>query len=128
MPHFGARSKTALGTCDPRLVEIATLTIRHFDFTVLEGFRAPELQQAAYESGASSVQKGKHNVFPSLAFDLAPYPIEWHNIPRFCILAGYIFEASYEVGVTLRWGGFWQHPFDPGHFEITDKAGPGPRR
>ena len=128
MPQFGYRSRTALSTCDERLQIIARHVIVVFDFTVLEGFRAIELQQAAYESGASSVQKGKHNVWPSQAFDLAPYPIDWHDLARYNILAGHIADAAYEVKVNIRWGGFWSQPFDPGHFEIVESAGPPFRR
>jgi len=124
MYKFGRRSLKSLYTCDNRLVTIANKAIQHVDFTVLQGFRPQEEQDAAFANGASSVRwpNGKHNIFPSLAFDVAPYPIDWEDIRGFNILAGKIFAAAEEIHVTLRWGGFWEDPFDPGHFEIVEDA------
>ena len=122
MFHFGSRSLKSLATCDSRLVEIAQIVIADYDFTVLEGFRSNEAQEAAFASGCSLSRAGqsKHNVWPSRAFDLAPYPINWHDIVRFCKLAGYVFRAAEKIGVELKWGGFWPTLFDGGHFELED--------
>jgi peptidoglycan L-alanyl-D-glutamate endopeptidase CwlK len=68
----------------------------------------------------------KHNSKPSLAVDIAPYPIDWADDERFYFLAGIIKAASHQVGVKVRWGGDWdsdddfhdQTFMDLGHFEI----------
>lgn len=134
MPSFGAKSKAELDTCDSRLVWVAEKAIKIMDFSVLEGHRDKEAQDEAFRKGVSKIKwpNGKHNKSPSLAFDLAPYPIDWSNRPkavaRFYLLAGVILAAAHSVGVKLRWGGDWdgdwdlfdQNFDDLGHFELVD--------
>lgn len=126
MPRFGKRSLTALGTCDPRLQQIAQRAIETFDFTVLEGHRGRAAQEAAFNAGLSKAHFGQsaHNSDPSQAFDVAPYPIDWNDIPRFVDLADHLLAVAQTLGVDLRWGGtFWggtrAHPTDAGHFEVA---------
>lgn len=126
MPSFGKRSLTALATCDPRLVAVAKDAIQTFDFTVLEGHRGQAAQEAAVAAGLSKCHwpQSMHNADPSRAFDLAPYPIDWEDIPRFVALADHILVVAERLGIALRWGGlFWggthEHPTDAGHFEVA---------
>lgn len=73
-----------------------------------------------------SFPHSKHNKTPSMAVDLAPYPIDWKDTGRFKLLAGYIFGLAVALEIRLRWGGAWVEDFnmenqrlvDLGHFEL----------
>ena len=132
MPRFSIHSKTQLATCDFRLVKVAERAIQIIDFKVLEGHRDKLAQDTAVANGFSKVRwpNGMHNKLPSLAMDLAPYPIDFSNRPkavaRFYLLAGVILAVADELKISLRWGGDWdgdwdlfdQNFNDLGHFEI----------
>lgn len=129
MLRFGTQSLQRLGTCDTRLQAIMHKAILYQDFAVLCGHRSQEEQDQAFAEGNSKLQwpDGKHNASPSQAIDVAPYPIDWSDAPRFGLLAGRIFQIADEMGVPLRWGGDWDRDtstvdqtFDDwGHFEIV---------
>ncbi len=135
MFRFSDESRNALDSCDYRLVQVAERAIQIMDFKVLEGHRNKETQNRYYEKGTSTLRwpDGKHNRIPSLAMDVAPYPIDWSNHPkaisRFYLLAGVILAVADELGVKLRWGGDWdgdwdlfdQNFDDLGHFEIVEE-------
>lgn len=135
MPKFSHQSKTRLMTCDPRIQAIMNRAIEHFDFTVLVGYRGRQDQEKAFRGGKSKARFGqsKHNSLPSMAIDIAPWPIEWQNRDRFHYLAGWIMAmAAMESDGSwhLRWGGDWDsdtetsdNRFDDlGHFEIIEDA------
>lgn len=129
MPRFSNRSKMALETCHPDLQKVFTEAIKHIDFMVLEGHRGQEAQDKAWRSGYSKVRwpNGKHNKNPSLAVDIAPYPIAWGDTERFVYFAGYIMGIASQLGIKLRWGGDWDQDTqvtderfrDYGHFELV---------
>jgi hypothetical protein len=136
MYKFGKNSKQRLETCHPDLQRVLNraMEMQVMDFTVLEGHRSIERQQLLYKQGNSKIdgvtRKGKHNYSPSLAFDVAPFPIDWQDHRRFLVLAGVIHAAAAEEGVQLRWGGDWdgdwdmtEHSFvDLPHFELKGKS------
>jgi len=107
MPTFSTLSEQRLATCDVRLQAILKEAIRHVDFTIMCGFRGPDEQEDAYRTGRSKVRwpNSKHNRRPSVAVDLAPFPVDWTDTARFARLAGYIERIAHEQGVKLRWGG-----------------------
>lgn len=131
MPSFSGKSDERLATCDPRLIEICDAVIDHYDFTILEGQRSNERQDELFRQGKSKLKAGqsKHNQTPSLAVDIAPYPIDWNDMGRFYLLAGMMFQAASERGYKLRWGGDWDGDWnhkdqsfnDLPHFEIIDE-------
>jgi len=62
-----------------------------------------------------------------MAVDVAPYPIDWDDLPRFRRFAYYVIGMADGLGVTLRWGGDWdsdpktKNNFDDlVHFELID--------
>ena len=59
---LGARSLTRLRGVHPDLVKVVTraIEISTLDFTVLEGVRSLERQQALVEAGASQTLKSRH--------------------------------------------------------------------
>lgn len=130
MPQFGRRSLERLSQCDERLQRILQRAIKLYDFTILTGHRTEEEQNKAYSQGASKLQwpHSQHNNLPSLAVDVAPWPIDWYDKNRFFFLAGVLLTLAKEEGVELRWGGDWdgdrdfkdQTFNDLPHFEIKE--------
>lgn len=119
---FGTRSKNALATCHPALQAVAyrALELSIVDFTVTEGHRGREAQEAAFASGHSKAHFGQssHNFDPSRALDVVPYPIDWEDTSKFKAIATAFKQAANELGVILRWGGDFKSITDFPHFEI----------
>ena len=130
MPRFGKRSIGRLQTCDQKLQELFYEVVKHFDCSIIEGHRGEERQNKAYADGKSKVKypNGKHNKFPSVAVDVAPYPIDWSDRDRFHYFGGFVLGVAKEMGMNIRWGGDWNqdtetkdNKFDDlVHFEIKE--------
>ena len=130
MPKFGRRSKERLATCDPRLQKVFNEVIKHVDCSVLEGHRGEERQNALFEEGKTKLKfpNGRHNMAPSNAVDVTPYPVDWKDRERQTLFAGFVLGIARSMGVRLRWGGDWDMDFqvldnrfdDFPHFEIKE--------
>ena len=130
MPRFGKRSISRLKTCDQKLQELFYEVVKHFDCSIIEGHRGEERQNKAYADGKSKVKypNGKHNQNPSIAVDVAPYPIDWSDRDRFHYFGGFVLGVAKEMGMNIRWGGDWNqdtetkdNKFDDlVHFEIKE--------
>ena len=128
MPRFGKRSISRLKTCDQKLQELFYEVVKHFDCSIIEGHRGEERQNKAFADGKSKVKypNGKHNQNPSVAVDVAPYPIDWSDRDRFHYFGGFVLGVAKEMGMNIRWGGDWNqdthtkdNKFDDlVHFEI----------
>ncbi len=79
------------------------------DFSILCGYRNEQEQEEAFDKGNSKKHypDSKHNQNPSIAVDLAPYPIDWENRDRFIFLAGVIFAIAQQLEIEIRFGGNW---------------------
>jgi len=151
MPKFGKSSTERLNTLDPRLKAILNEVIKYFDFSIIEGHRPVPRQYELYRQGRKLLAdgtyvktgktvtnidgykvKGKHNYTPSLAVDVAPYPIDFSNKgkarERFYFLMGMIKMEAEKQGVKIRFGLDWdgdniyddQSFDDLPHLEIID--------
>ena len=109
MPKFSKRSRGRLDTCHPRLVTLFDQVVKHYDCTILEGYRDKQAQDEMFRTGKSKLNypKSKHNSSPSMAVDVVPYPINWKNTERMRHFAGYVFGVASVMGIQLRWGGDW---------------------
>jgi hypothetical protein len=135
MPKFGLVSLAQLATCDIRLQKIANEAIKIIDFSVIEGFRGKDAQNAAYAKGLSKLPwpLGNHNKNPSYAMDCAPFPVDWSNneraIERFVYMQGIFYAVSKQLGIRIRQGIDWnsnqdmrdEHGLhDYPHIEVVD--------
>lgn len=118
MPTFGSASEAQLQTCHPHLQKVLREAIKYFDFSVVEGHRGKEAQNAAYAKGLSKVRwpNGNHNKSPSLAADIAPYPIDWSDkrgaIERFVFMQGVVWACAERLGIKIRLGLDWNRNLD----------------
>ena len=109
MPELSTASLRLLATCHADMQAICHDAIKIYDFTILCGHRGRVLQDKLFASGASKLKypNSKHNSNPSLAIDIAPYPIDWQDTTRFYYLAGIIKCLAHGNNISLRWGGDW---------------------
>jgi peptidoglycan LD-endopeptidase CwlK len=118
VPKFGAASEAQLVTCHPDLQRVLRKAIEVVDFSVVEGHRGEAAQNAAFAKGLSKVRypHGKHNKNPSLAADVAPYPIDWSDrrasVERFVYVQGVIRACAHAEGVKIRQGLDWDGDLD----------------
>ena len=113
MYKFSSKSQRKLDECHEDIQIICQHLIKYIDFTVITGYRSKEEQKVMVEQGKSKTMNSKHNNMPSLAIDIAPYPIDWNNRERFYYLAGYfmgiakMLKAVGTIESEFRFGGDW---------------------
>jgi peptidoglycan L-alanyl-D-glutamate endopeptidase CwlK len=122
MPTFSKRILENLATCHEDLQKIAHEAIKYQDFSVICGHRTIDEQNRAFREGNSKLQWpfSKHNTYPSLAFDIAPWPINWNDLRQFLRLSGTIKRASSSLGIEIVWGGDWKM-VDMPHYELVKR-------
>jgi hypothetical protein len=131
MPEFSTASLGHLASCDVRLHRLFNRVIRTVDCTILEGHRGQARQEEMLRTGKSQAAwpNSKHNSEPSLAVDVAPYPLTWDDRERFCLFAGFVLGVASEMGIPLRWGGDFDMDWevrdsifsDLVHYEIVEE-------
>ena len=122
MYTFGPTSKLRMEGCHPDIQKILNEAIQIIDFSVLEGHRDEKRQNRFFRSGASKLKwpHSKHNKLPSMAVDVAPYPIIWEGHvarARFYYLQGIIKGIAETLEISIRFGGDWD-----GDGDITDQS------
>lgn len=130
MPKFGDVSRRRLLTCDQRLIMVCEASIQRIDFMVLCGHRNKKEQDEAVKNGFSKLKwpRSKHNKSPSMAVDIAPWPLDWNDIGRFVHLADIVLDEGRKLSIKIRWGGDWNRNgkwsdekfLDLPHFEIDE--------
>ena len=136
MPKFSNNSFSKLATCHMDLQVLFYEVIKSFDCQILEGYRSQEGQERAFETGHTQLHwpDGKHNKQPSMAVDVAPYPVDWKNTKRFYWFAGYVMGIAQKlkdegkITHVVRFGGDWdrdtdiddQKFMDIVHFELLE--------
>jgi len=132
MPKFSRHSTRKLATCHPDLVRLFQEIIKHFDCTILAGYRGEREQEQLYLAGNSKLRypKSKHNRIPSMAVDAIPYynkppHVRWDDQKRIFYFGGFVTGTAATLGIPLRWGGDWDRDTIPGggfedlvHFEL----------
>lgn len=123
MYKWGKTSKDRLATCDKRLQDLANMMLARssFDLTITCGYRTEQEQNEAFEKGKSRARFGqsKHNIFPSKAIDICPYPINWDcKDPRWQEMALNAMWCAGKLGFEIAWGGSFKSIKDLPHFEL----------
>lgn len=114
-PVFSKRSLDNLAQCHPALQRVArrALALTGQDFTIIQGHRGREAQEAAFRAGNTKVRfpNSAHNAQPSCALDVIPYPFKGWNDKNIHAelkeIARAFFAAAKAEGVAIRWGGNW---------------------
>jgi len=135
MYRYGKYSRARLITCHPDLQKLFWEVIKEIDTTIVCGHRDEEAQNDAYEEKKSKLRfpESKHNYYPSMAVDAAPYcskikGIPWNDIEAFKSFAKIVFKKADELNLKVRWGGDWDGDKDLSdqtfndypHFELME--------
>lgn len=142
MPAFSKKSLGMLQQCHPDLQKVMMEAIKIIDFSITEGARTKEKQLEYYKTGKSKTMNSKHlpkycSEFGkeySFAIDIVPYPVNYDDRERFCLLAGIVLGMAKvlldqgKITHRIRWGGDWSENFitkdekfsDMPHFECKD--------
>jgi len=106
MAKFGAKSLERLRTCHDDLQLLCHAILDEMDIMVLCGHRGEQDQNKAFAEGKSKLKfpKSKHNVTPSLAVDIAPYPVDWSDIARFEQMCEIAERLADKMGIEIRLG------------------------
>lgn len=121
MPAFSKKSLGMLQQCHPDLQKVMMEAIKIIDFSVTEGARTIEKQREYYKAGKSKTMNSKHlpkyckeiDKECSFAIDVVPYPVNYNDRERFCVLAGIVLgiaKVLKDRGIIksdIRWGGDW---------------------
>jgi peptidoglycan LD-endopeptidase CwlK len=111
MAEFSKSSLIKLEQCAKPLQLLFNAVVKSYDCTILCGHRSEEEQNQAFAEGKSKLRfpDSKHNLYPSIAVDVAPYPINWEDVNAFYFFAGLVFSKAHALGIDkkLRWGGDW---------------------
>ena len=123
MPKFSKTSKEKLVTCHRDLQRLCNELIEYTDFTVICGHRTEEEQEEVYENGYSMVPypMSKHNRFPSIAVDIAPYPIDWENVERWTIFVDMVKMLADKLGINIKCGRDFKSFKDYPHIELVGR-------
>jgi peptidoglycan L-alanyl-D-glutamate endopeptidase CwlK len=133
---FSKRSIDNLSGIHPDLVRVMEKAITNspVDFTIIEGVRADERQQALYALGRTKpgsivtyadgvLNRSNHQVRADgygHAVDLYPYvggQVRVNDIESLRKIAGHIKAVAADMGVNAEWGGDWKMR-DYAHFEL----------
>lgn len=121
MPAFSKKSRAMLEQVHPDLQLIMEEAIKIIDFSITEGARTKEKQLEYFKAGKSKTLNSKH--LPkycaqygrnySMAIDIVPYPVNYNDRERFCLLAGIVLGIAKilldqgKIKHRIRWGGDW---------------------
>lgn len=117
---FSKTSIDKLNTCHKDLQTLAYELIKHRDITIICGFRSKKEQDAAVAAGNSKTKwpKSKHNSYPSMAFDIAEYPVQWDDIKQWQEFCKFVKDTANSLGIEIVSGGDWKSLKDYPHFEL----------
>lgn len=126
MAKLGKDSLAVYATLAPGLRTIVddllpVLTALGLDLKLIQGHRTHE-QQAALPATVTQVKPGhsKHEAWPSLAVDMAIYPVRWKDEVMFGVLNGLVQSIAVRRGVKVRWGGDWDGDGDTLEHTLRD--------
>ena len=97
-----------------------------WDCSILDGGRSVATQRKNVAKKVSKTMFSKHLTVPSIAVDVAPWPLHWPQSPgiitrlfikaarklmkqwaTFYDFAGYVLGTAHQMGLDLRHGGDW---------------------
>ena len=138
MAYFSDKSKEKLDSCHASIIQLFYKVIEHQDCIVIYGHRTPEEQMEIFKQGRELVngewrivdsskvrtykdgvkEKSDHNIYPSRAVDIAPYPLDWNDITRFIAFGNYVKGVADTMGIRIKWGGDWESFKDYAHWYV----------
>jgi peptidoglycan L-alanyl-D-glutamate endopeptidase CwlK len=106
---YGKKSLERRATIHSDLQRLLDEVLKFYDFSIICGHRTNEEQNKLFDDNKTTKRGGesKHNHLPSLAVDIAPYPIDWRDLHRFYHFIGYVKATADRLGIKIRCGADW---------------------
>ena len=132
---FSSRSLEKLNSCHGDLILLMTEALADpecpSDMSVLEGHRGEDRQNQMVEEGKSQLPwpRSRHNSFPSMAVDVAPYgggiSWDWEHYHPMAEHIKAVWQRLQMDGKTsgqheLEWGGDWSSFQDGPHWQLNE--------
>ena len=124
---FSKLSLERLASCHYKLQALmhGVMGQQIMDFSILCGHRGKEAQNEAVRKKRSLLcwPHGRHNSTPSLAVDIAAYPIrdfDSINTSETINLAHIVKRTAKLKSIPVFWGGDWTHFRDIYHFQLPE--------
>lgn len=120
---FGKSSLERLRTCHDDLQLLCHSILQEMDITVLCGHRNKEDQDKAVAEGHSKTPypTSKHNSVPSMAVDIAPYPVDWNDLKAFNKMLDIAERCAEKMGIEIRLGKNFTTLIDMPHVELINE-------
>lgn len=120
MPSFSKSSQEKLATCDKRLQDLFEEVVKIQDCTVTCGYRGEKEQNEAFDAGFSRQRfpNGKHNLLPSLAVDVVPYPVDYKDEERLRCFSLLVKDVAAKMGIEVESGADWKDFVDLPHYQV----------
>jgi len=101
-------------SCRPELIRLFQEVVKHRDCTINCGFRSQVEQDEAVRTGHSKLKfpNSKHNVYPSCAVDVIPYPVDWNDLDSFLLFIGFVKGVASQMGIEVISGIDWDNDWD----------------
>ena len=126
MYQFGKASRERLDKAHPDLQRVFELAIQRskYDFSITSVLRTKEQQRALVDNGMSTTMKSRHMEDAngvSHAVDIVAYVNGKGSYDEAYLrkIAQAIFDAAFELGIHINWGGHWSSFVDMPHFELN---------
>lgn len=130
MFKYSEISKKRLTSCHINLQILFLEILKRYDHSILCGHRGQEEQERLFNEKPPKTTlhypHSKHNKSPSMAIDVAPYPIKWYNLDRFYHFAGYVQGVAEQlkkqqiISHNIKWGGDWDNDRDFSDQDLND--------
>lgn len=124
---YGTKSKKILAELHPDLakVMVRALELSKYDIGLIEGARTPERQLQLLEEGATTTKVSNHFIRDdgyAYAVDYIGYHPKLKNFSPTLLrkIAGYIFQAAFELNIPIEWGGHWESFCDMPHVQLAE--------
>ncbi len=116
---WGPKSAEVLSTLHPDLLFIANKLANVYNVSAISGYRGKEEQTEYYNKGTGvSWPTSNHNVRPSLALDIIPWPTQYDSIPHFDMMLGAVEAIAAEQRIAIRLGKHFSYRQDYPHIEL----------
>ena len=123
-------SAARLKKAHPLLQQLFNAVAAKTPIMILDSQRGRAAQELAFRQGHTKVHFGNsaHNWSPSVALDVVPLPLDWHDTKPFITLGKtFVIPTAKELKIPIRWGGDWdgdgdmkdQTFVDLPHYELT---------
>ena len=129
MFFFGPKRKERLNGVHPDLVRVIEEAIKGspYDFSITQGLRTLEQQQALFNAGKSQTMRSRH--LSGHAVDIAVIDngtVTW-DFDKYKVVADHIKDVAKLNDVPINWGGDWVTFKDGPHFELNKNVYPDER-